>query len=66
MDWADEVVEKLRDEYFMVSESYPDHAVATALRKAKADGYREGANDFAEYDWDKIEPRANAIEKGTG
>lgn len=62
-DWADEIALKLApDDEF----TWPEEAIAAALRKAKADGMREGARlVFSAHSQKEILLRASAIEKGT-
>lgn len=71
MDWADELAAvAMRDNGTVYDDPWEkmQKNIATALRKAKADGYREGAASYEEYGttkvWEEIEAYALKIEKG--
>lgn len=38
IDWAEELLEKLKEQYVFVSEFVPEHAIISAFKKLKADG----------------------------
>ena len=74
MDWADEIAERVNRER-VATVGDRETLIATALRKAKADGMREAIGTVFEAwrtntdkDFIAIMARlhANAIEKGTG
>lgn len=74
MDWADDIGRAFIDSLdaseldLIEGSNAPFQRLAALLRKAKADGYRMGADEWEEYGTTKvaneIEARAAEIEKG--